>query len=72
MSKSGVFRGLEVQARCNCVEVGLGEVLHAHAFGKVLTQKPIRILVRAPLLGAARVGEVDVQAGVLREGLAIG
>lgn len=61
-----------VQARCNCVEVGLGDVLHAHAFGEVLTQKLIRILVRAPLPWAARVGDSESAHELLRQVVEVG
>src|SRR5215204_1300441 len=62
----GVVEGLSgsgVEALGDGVEVGLGELGQGGAFGEVLAQQPIGVLVRAALPGAVRVGEVDGQAG---------
>ena len=42
-----------------------GVAVQVGAFGQVLAQQPVRILVAAALPGRVRVGEVDLQPGGL-------
>ncbi len=46
------------------VEVGLGESRHVGAFGEVLTQEPIGVLVGSSLPRRLGVTDLDVDAGV--------
>jgi hypothetical protein len=58
------FAGPVVESESNGLEfVGLPS-RQVRALGEVLAQQPVGVLVGAPLPGAVRVGEVDLQPGV--------
>ena len=65
-----VRRGLEsedlarpaVEAFGNHLELGLRNLRKVHAFGPLLTDQAIGVLVVGPLPGAVRVGEIDLDA----------
>ena len=49
---------------CNGIALVLGEPRHARAFGDVLADESIGILVAAPLPGVMRGSEVEGNAGL--------
>jgi hypothetical protein len=46
------------------VEVGLGVNRQVCGLGEVLAQQPVGVLIRAPLPGAVRITEVDLDTGI--------
>ncbi len=52
---------------CNGIALVLGEPRHARAFGDVLADESIGILVAAPLPGVMRGSEVEGNAGLMKK-----
>lgn len=57
------FSGPTVQLQRNCIALGLGQAFHTVAFGKVLPDQTIGVLVGATFPGVVRRSEVDRDVG---------
>ena len=61
-----------VEAGGDCVEIGLAEGGERHAFGEILTQQAVGVVVRAASSQRVRIGEENPHAGRQRQPLMLG